>query len=74
MPEFTVFAVYEDNLQPYATSVECEHAQDAPELAQQLADEANVTGLNEEEDGRGPDDSPKLIAFQVIAGGHEVLA
>jgi hypothetical protein len=74
MPTFTVFALYEDNMQPFATSVECEDAQDAPELAQQQADESNLSGLNEEQDGRGPDDAPKLIGFQVIAGSHEVLA
>jgi hypothetical protein len=71
MSRYTVFAVYEDNLQPYATSVECDTPEQAPELAQQEADEANMTGLNEEQDGRGPDDSPKLVGFQVVAG--EVL-
>jgi len=71
---FTVFALYEDNLQPYATSVDVESADLAAEAAQEEANDANVHGWREEEDGRGPDDCPKLIGFQVIAGEHEVLA
>jgi hypothetical protein len=60
MPMFTVFAVYAETLEPYATGVECDDPADAPARAQAQADEDN-------------DAHVELAGFQVVRGGIEVL-
>lgn len=59
--KWTVVALYEDNHQRYATSVEADTPEDAEALAQAEANEVN--------DG----DTPLLIAG-IIAGEHDVAA
>lgn len=59
---YTVIALYEDNLQPYATTVDAETPERAAEIAQ----------VNAEEDNGYEEYSEPLIIAGIIEGRHDV--
>lgn len=86
--QFTVFAVYEENLQPYCTTVQAESPQEAVILAQQeCAADNDPAGANDYPEPRLADDNTvrgwvealgdfgdsTLTAFQVVRGAVEVV-
>lgn len=80
---FTVFAIYEETLQPYCTSVEAESAGAAVVLAQeQCVADNDPAGSGDYPEPDAWDGTPKalgdfgdytLAAFQVVRGGVEVI-
>lgn len=83
--EYTVFAVYEENLQPYAAWVECETAEEACRLAQlQAACDNDPNGEYPEPDKSGASGNGwvealgdfgdyTLTAYQVVLGRVETV-
>lgn len=73
MPTYTVFAVYEDSLQPYHAVVTCGSPEGAIREAQlQCLEDNGATYASH--DGIPDYGSCALVGFQVVAGEVEALA